>query len=101
MLAEPERLAGLGAGWEKKKQNKSNAWAMGKRVSLPIAVDPFFFLLPALLFWLPLSGPRSRQSGSLSSFQASLPLFLLFMLLNDCFQMLVAMPLDPFKVFAA
>ena len=96
MLAEPERLAGLGAGWEKKKQNKSNAWAMGKRVSLPIAVDPFFFLLPALLLWLFVSGSRSCQSGSLSSFQTSPSLLLV--LLNDLFQVFVAVAFDPVQI---
>lgn len=74
--------------------------ARNKRAG-PVASDattpaPFFFLLPALLLWLALSGSRSRQSGSLSSFQASPFLTLLLMLLNNGFQVAVTVPLDPF-----
>ena len=61
---------------------------------------PFFSLLPALLLWLFASGSRSCQSGSLSSFPASFPRSFFLVLLNDGFQVLAAVALDPFEIIA-
>lgn len=57
---------------------------------------PFFSLLPALLLWLFVSGSRSCQSGSLSSFQTSPALLLVP--LNDFFQVFVAVAFDPVQI---
>ena len=57
---------------------------------------PFFSLLPALLLWLFVSGSRSCRSGSLSSFQTSPSLLLV--LLNDLFQVFVAVAFDPVHI---
>ena len=65
-----------------------------------LATGPFFFLWPALLLWLFGSGSRSCQSGSLSSFPASFPRSFFLVLLNDDFQVLTAVALDPFEIIA-
>ena len=71
------------------------------RVKGSLYAAPFFFLLPAPLLWLALSGSRSCRSGSLSSFQASVLLSVFLVLLYDLFQVFVAIALDPVHVFAA
>ena len=70
-------------------------------VFLKDSLAPLFFPLPALLLWLFVSGFRSRRSGSLSSFQASVLLSVFLVLLYDLFQVFVAIALDPVQVFAA
>lgn len=72
-----------------------------KRVKGTFGFAPFFFLLPAPLLWLPLSGSRSCRSGSLSSFQSSPSFALLFALLNDLLKMFVPAAFHAFDVLAA
>ena len=71
------------------------SWLAGLLEDSP-ATGPFFFLWPALLLWLFGSGSRSCQSGSLSSFQTSPSLLLV--LLNDLFQVFVAVAFDPVHI---
>ncbi len=81
-------------GGEGRKENAKTE----KRLAdlLKDSLAPLFFLLPALLLWLFVSGSRSCQSGSLSSFQTSPALLLVP--LNDFFQVFVAVAFDPVQI---